>query len=462
MRLLITGKTRSGKSTALHKIISHCLREPWVQVILFDGKGSELHSYQEIEGVRYYGAEDVEEFAAALEEMSNTLPTRYAKLTERGLRKAAPGDPRYLLIADEIQRATRHPDHKSEVRDALNLIAEQSAALGDVLILSTQRLQWSIPVNTRYNFNSELSMLGCGYFHLKRDGAATEAGRVAYIDPDTSLSTIQAEAPAEFPLDPDHLLDILGTQSIEKTRAPATLYIGERGSGRTHALKAHKNCCARSIYLDLAHPHKDILVTLIEQANAAVPAKATIPEMAEIAALALQAEPTLLLLDNYDRASKGLRRSTGTLMDAAAQIAIAATSPQTSAQEDNLAPLVPRCCIVDLKPLNHREARTLAEKHLPSGLDVEDREAALRRITRMANGHPATIVALARRVKNASLREMREWQSTTRPKIALGWLALLPLLAILMLLRGDDAYWISLIAMMGYILMRPMLYRAMR
>lgn len=462
MRLLITGKTRSGKSTALHKILSHCLREKWVRVILFDGKGSELCPYREVEGVHYYGAEDVEEFAAALEEMSNTLPTRYTKLTERGLRKAAPGDPRYLLIADEIQRATRHPEHKSEVRDALNLIAEQSAALGDVLILSTQRLQWSIPVNTRYNFNSELSMLGCGYFHLKRDGSATEAGRVAYIDPDASLTTIQSETPSEFPLDPEHLLDILGTQSIEQTRAPATLYIGERGSGRTHALKAHKNCCERHIYLDLAHPHKDILITLIEQANAAVPAKATIPELAEIAGLALQAEPTLLLLDNYDRASKGLRRSAQTLMNAASQIAIAAASPKTSTQEDTLAPLVPRCCIIDLKPLTNREARTLAEKHLPDGLDVEDRETALRRITRMANGHPATIVSLARRVKNASLREMREWQSTTRPTVALGWLVLLPLLAILMLLRGDDAYWISLVAMMGYILMRPMLYRAMR
>jgi energy-coupling factor transporter ATP-binding protein EcfA2 len=42
MRLLVTGKTRSGKSTALHRILSHALRPPWTGVLLLDGKSSEL------------------------------------------------------------------------------------------------------------------------------------------------------------------------------------------------------------------------------------------------------------------------------------------------------------------------------------------------------------------------------------------------------------------------------------
>jgi len=201
------------------------------------------------------------------------------------------------------------------------------------------------------------------------------------------------------------------------------------------------------------------LISLIEQADAAIPARVTIPELIEISALALQAEPTLLLLDNYDRASSGLRRTVPRLMDAAGEVAIAATAPATPRQEEKIKPLIPRCDVRDLSPLQRAEAQALAERHLPA--EVEDRQAVTRRILDLSNGHPATVVALARRARSGTLREMRRWRSATKKHIPLGWLILVPLLAVLLLLRRDDAYWVSLVAMMGYILLRPMLFRTL-
>jgi hypothetical protein len=56
MRLLVTGKTRSGKSTALHRILSHTLRLPWAGVLLLDGKGSELSAYAKASCTGFAGA----------------------------------------------------------------------------------------------------------------------------------------------------------------------------------------------------------------------------------------------------------------------------------------------------------------------------------------------------------------------------------------------------------------------
>ena len=61
-----------------------------------------------------------------------------------------------------VQRGTRDRDHGREIKSALQLIAEQSAALGDVLILAAQRPEHSIPPNVRFNCNVHLRMLGQG------------------------------------------------------------------------------------------------------------------------------------------------------------------------------------------------------------------------------------------------------------------------------------------------------------
>ena len=80
------------------------------------------------------------------------IPARYASLTTRGLRQAADDDPRVLIVADEVQRGTRNREHGSQIKEALTLIAEQSAALGDVMILAAQREQHSVPPNVRISY----------------------------------------------------------------------------------------------------------------------------------------------------------------------------------------------------------------------------------------------------------------------------------------------------------------------
>jgi hypothetical protein len=78
MRLLVTGKTRSGKSTALHRILSHALRLSWAGVLFLDSKGSELCAYSNASDVTYVGPDRVDAWADKLEVLANALPARYA------------------------------------------------------------------------------------------------------------------------------------------------------------------------------------------------------------------------------------------------------------------------------------------------------------------------------------------------------------------------------------------------
>jgi hypothetical protein len=260
MRLLVTGKARSGKSTALHRILSHALRLPWVGALLLDGKGGELSAYNSVPGVTYLGPTQVDQWADDLQTLADKLPARYADLTARGLRQTEPDNPRYLVLADEVQRGTRDREHGRAIKGALQLIAEQSAALGDVLILAAQRPEHSIPPNVRFNCNVHLSMLGQGYFHLQADGFPTRSGRVAYLTPDQSLEAINYPLPlgegrgegdsVQSILSVENLPDILGSKAAKPGRMVATLYLGTPGSGKTHALHAHPNGHLRHIYVD--------------------------------------------------------------------------------------------------------------------------------------------------------------------------------------------------------------------
>lgn len=459
MRLVITGKTRSGKSTALHRILSHLLRCKWDTALLLDGKGSELHSYLGVAGVTYLGPDQVESWATQLQRLADALPTRYTDLAARGLRQAAADDPRNLVVADEVQRGTRDRVHGRQVKEALTLIAEQSAALGDVLVLAAQRPEHSIPPNVRINASVHLRMLGVGYFHLQADGHPTRSGRVAYVEPHEAIQEITSGAPA-LPPTPDRLPEVLGSRPVPPGRAPATLYVGSRGSGKTHALTHYPNGKYRHIYVNLIYPHRQTLLDVIEQAGAVAPARASIPDLADIAALALAAEPTLLLLDNLDHASEKTRTSILRLMDASAEVALAALTPETPAQERKLQPFVPRCDVKRLQPLKRDQARALAEQHLPNKL--ADRETTVRRIVDLSDGHPATIVSLARRARRGTLAELRGFD-VPRPKIGLAWLIVVPILALLIVSRWhQDSYWLSLGLLAISILMRPLFYRSIR
>lgn len=451
MRLAITGKTRSGKSTAMHCLLSHALRHVWAGVLLLDGKGSELRHYASVEGVRYLGPGDMETWAAALTAHANAMAGRYIGLVDRGLREAEEDDLRYLIVIDEVQKATRDKECGKEIKEALTLITEQSAALGDIVVMSTQREVNAIPPSTRANINCWLTMLGFGYFYLKPDGQNRTSGRTTLITPEEALETIASDKqPASFTI--ENIPAILGTQPVVPGRAPVTLYLGESGSGKTWHLAHHPRKHVRTITVDLALSHKPALETLIEAAGAVVPPRCRIPDMVEIAALALQAESTLLLLDNMDQASAKMIPTVERLIQAAGEVAVSARTPRTDSDHRKINPIIPRAKVHEIKALDKDTATDLVREHLPE--TVAEPDATERRITQLGSGHPGTLVNLATQTKRGTLSEIREYRApkTTEPT-SLVWVLLIGAMFGLLLWRADG-YTVTAILMLTLYIIR--------
>src|SRR5262249_30760755 len=162
-----------------------------------------------------------------------------------------------------------------------------SGALGDLVIVATQRATNAIPPSARHNANAELRMLGAGFFQLVAAGHPTRQGRV---DPTAPLLSADHLTPAG-------LLAVLSAQPVACPPTLTTRYEGDPGSGRTYALDHHPQPeGARRIYLDCRiHTHKSLLIDCLHKCGATPPDDATIADLAEAAALALQAAPTLLL-----------------------------------------------------------------------------------------------------------------------------------------------------------------------
>jgi hypothetical protein len=260
-----------------------------------------------------------------------------------------------------------------------------------------------------------------------------------------------------LPLTADHLADMLGCIAVQTTRAPATLYVGAPGSGKTWHLSHHQpqRCVTRRIPVDLAQPHRQAITQVIESAGAVAPQRIPIPQLVEIAALALQAEPTLLLLDNLDQASDSMIPTVEQLIEAAAEVALAATTPQKPAAQRKLQPLVSRVKLCEIKPLGRAEALALVRQHLP--IDIADPKATERRILELGQGHPATLVDLARRTQRGTLDEVREYQSTQNQPINLGWLLIFPLFIGLLMWRADG-YFLAACGMVAFFILRRLVW----
>jgi hypothetical protein len=114
----------------------------------------------------------------------------------------------------------------------------------------------------------------------------------------------------------------------------------------------------------------------------------------------------------------------------------------------------------EIEPLTQIQARALLDQHLPDTL--AERAATERRILELANGHPGTLVNLARRARRGTLRELREFSATqTQQRVNLSVLVLLALLMMLLFIRADG-YTVAAIATLLLMLLRPFLYRSMR
>lgn len=439
-RLLIVGKSQSGKSTALHRLTRAALSAPWSHALIADGKGVELPRYT-TPTRPVYGPAEAEACAAALEAAAERLGQRYAALTARGLRAALPDDPRELIIIDEVQVFSRHPQVGRRVREAITRIFEQSAALGDLIIVTSQRATNAIPPSARINASAELRMLGAGYFQLIADGHPTRQGRVDLAAPTSPASALTT---ADLPL-------ALGVRPVEKAPTPIVRYEGISGSGRSYALEQHQGDLAyRRVFLDCkAHTHRSLLLASLQACGATPPQGAPITELAEAAALALGARPTLLLLDNCEHASAKTIDSLHRLLDAAGAAAIAMT-PATSADltKDRLATLRRRAQLITLQPLDKIRAAALLEAIAPE-IDAAGKTEILQR----AQGHPQTIVAYAERVAAHGDDERYALESFKRPAMWLNIVFMFAILVVVILVQRQISNDLAGAVLSGVIIM---------
>lgn len=462
MRLIVTGKTQSGKTTALHRLLLAALGRAWLRCLICDGKGH-LGVWRNVPGVTYLGPDEIDGWAVELERLAEAVPDRFSKLLASGLYEAPPEQLANFILIDEVQKGSRAKKGVGKaIKDALSIIAEQSAALGDVLILASQRDVNAVPPDVRHNTNARLRMLGKGYFFYQCDGQPKTSGRVAYIEAAEARAALDAAEREPLPLTPATVPDLLGVQRVEPTRAPAILYLGEPGSGKTHALHHHPNGrTSRHLYADFSQAHRATLVKLIEEAGAIAPPKLTIPDLAEIAALAVQAEPTLLLLDNVHRASPKALCSVERLMTAAADVALAADRPTSPVERRKLKPLYPRCEARDIPPLSRETTRTLLWQTLDRD-QVKRPRTVEAKILNEAGGNPGTVVKLARRIQKGDERELRKIYTPVK-RVNIGWIVLLAIIAAALVSRRIlDSYVALLLVTMLYLGLRPFIYRMIR
>lgn len=148
---------------------------------------------------------------------------------------------------------------------------------------------------------------------------------------------------------------------------------------------------------------------------------ANIATLAEAAALALQAAPILLLLDNCEYASPKTLGSIQLLLDAAAEAAVAMTPPRSDDHtRDPLARLRRRAARVELQPLSRETASALIRQIAPT-IDPASEQTIIQR----SAGHAQTVAAYAERVEAHGDDERHSLESYRTPR---RWLVVLIML----------------------------------
>lgn len=470
LRYAVIGKTRSGKSTAIYQLLSDLIPLNWHRIVVLDGKRNVLEFAASADPrVEYYNAKQVDQWAAVLASLAAEMPDRYEQMEQ--------GKPTLpvLLLADEVQAGTRSPNHKKSIRDSLTLLSEQSGALGDTLILASQRVQNSIPPSITVNCSGTLTMLGHGYFHFDM-GDGKQIGRSEFITPEQAQQHIEQRLRDGSPAYDSTILassDILAMlKPIEPVPVDGrlTMYSGEAGSGLTWYLEQHKSRVTRKIWIDIsAETHKQALFSILKQSQTGVPSKVTITDLATMCALAIAAEPTLLLIDNAHAASAKTQASLEHIIPYAAETAVSFAMPKAG----RAALSMQRRAVIDfylsrgkrteIKPLSKAAATRLAAAHLTDDITGTDHDAALRRALTLGKGHPKTIVSVAQNIERGTLRELREIEGREAPQISLLWLVLVLGVAILMVQRSNvDGYTMTVIVFAATLILRPFVSRSIR
>lgn len=391
MQLLITGARRAGKSIALQRLTASAPHPPGAQCLVASA---------DTEPVQV--AADLQRLIALL---------RPSTPDDRGRAEPAPRTP--LLIAiDDVQRFTRDATHGRAIRTALVALCEH-AAPDDLLIFACLRAVGALPPTVRLQIDAELTVLG-GPFQLRAAGNC-RAGRIDLAAPLVmgQLATI------------DGLYTALNAPNLAlRPPSPVVRYEGVSGSGRSYALAQHPTPTdQRRVLLDCQlHSHKGLLVACLRQCGAAADERADIAQLLEAAIVALEARPTLLLLDNVEHASVKTIGTLQQLLSAASAGAFGITpTGSKDASRDRFASLRRRAALIILQPLDETQARMLLNQVAPT-LDGASAQLVLQR----AQGHPATIAAYAQRVAAHGDDERHQLESYQPPRHWLAVLVLLP------------------------------------
>ena len=467
IRMKLLGKTRSGKSTALFRLITELVPLNWSHILILDGKRDDLAFTAVSPHITYLNATQISQWADELDLLATQMTDRYDTLSQ-----GKPTDP-VLLIADEVQAGTRHTEHKKVIKESLVLLAEQSAALGDVIILSAQRQQNSIPPGVTANCNCELTMLGRGYFHFKADGERATAGRASFITKEEARGKLQGVNPTSSTqsseLNPQHLLSMLKPAVPQPRNCRLSLTTGTPGSGLTWHLQQHHSKTEkrfdRAVTVNLAElTHRSTLETILAQCQAVVPSRVAIGDLTQMAAIALSAEPTLLLIDDAHLATTKLHDSLETIIPYAAETAVSFATPTTSQKTQAMLDFyLSRGKRHEIKSLNRATAATLADAQITPTITGQQRQDAIRRAVTLGQGHPKTITGIAQNIERGTLPELRQIEGRSAPKIGLLWLLLALLVAVLIVQRKlIDGYTATIILFAATIILRPFVYRAIR
>lgn len=450
MRIIVTGQSRSGRTTAARLIAAHLLRfSTWTNVLLLDGKGHQLEAFKSLPRVDYFDVDSTEAVAARLNSIADWSLERFRRENPE----------RNLILADDIQDFTRHEKQGKVIKRALSKIAE-SQQLGDWLILTAPREPANIPPPVRHQAHSRIQTLGGGFFLITELGSEQQPGRLKRIEVPQLLHEAQQPIPSAA-LEDFELSSIISAPEIPPSRTPATLYLSEPGGGKTYALlENHQPESERILYLDLSEARNQMLKSIIERAGCRIPARTWSDELEAIAILAITTEPTLLLLDNLHLCSPKSLVTVERLMDAAANVALSANEPKTPAERRKLKKLMPRCEVKHIKALSKDEASQLLWSILDRN-SLRKPEAVERKLLREASGNPGALTKLAHRIQRGDANELRSIESPVR-RVPIDVLVIVIALIFVVYMRREFDGYMAAVLTVTMILLRPFLYKSIR